>query len=394
MLSSTRYARRAFVAIAATVSATLVVAALMLLVCETPVQAQDEYQPLGVVAPLIVGTSLNPVGTNHDVFEIDVSGDMAQPLLPSFPVGGATFDAANGRVLFTSSSGSSNIDQLWEWPVGGTLNLLGTITDTVGGGAQRIDGLAMSGGVLYGSYAGGTAEDGIWIIDTGTLSATLVYPFSDSISGIDAHPYTGEIYGVNDTSAELVLINVSGNSMSPVTDYPLGALADMDGLAISHDGRAYLVTDEPGSIYVYNFDTASYESPLTAPWTSGDTFSGGAYVYPFAEPHIVIEKSPDVQFVASGADADFTIAVTNTGNVMLNNVMVIDPLVPACDNSLGDMAPGASTSYSCTDVGVTMSYVNMAEAAGIWLSVTLITDKDAAAVNLLQELWLPVIRKD
>jgi uncharacterized repeat protein (TIGR01451 family) len=62
----------------------------------------------------------------------------------------------------------------------------------------------------------------------------------------------------------------------------------------------------------------------------------------------------------SGGNANFTITVTNTGIVDLNNVNVSDPLVPDCDNVIGALAISATVSYGCTDVGVTASYTNVA----------------------------------
>jgi hypothetical protein len=362
---------RFFNAITVTVPALALLAALLALMVHAPVQADEGFAPTGGQFPLIVGTSLNAIGTNHDVFEIDVVGNTSQSLLPAFPVWGATYDAANDRVLFTSSSGSTNGDQLWEWPVGGALNNLGTIMDATAGGAQRMDGLAISGGVLYGSYAGNTAEDGIWTINTTTLAATLVYPFSDSVSGIDADPNTGIIYGVNDTTASLVEIDPGGNTMTPVTAYPVGALADIDGLAVSNDGRAYLITDEPGSLYVYNLNTNSYESNLTAPWTSADTFSGGAYIGAGAppQPGIVMTKTVNTDPNTCGTTNDLTVpaggggtlvgycyTVMNTGDVTLTMHDLVDselgPLFTGFPYNLG---PGQSV--DTVSAGMTISTV-------------------------------------
>jgi len=361
------------------VIALVLLALLLALMVYAPVQADDGFKPGAGNFPLIVGTSLNPVGTNHDTYEVDPVSGASQTLIAGFPVGGATYDAANNRILFTSSSGSSNIDQLWELPVGGSPNNLGTIIDATAGGAQRIDGLAMSGGVLYGSYAGATAEDGLWTIDTGTLNATLVYPFSNSVSGIDADPATGTIYGVNDSTGQVVSIDPIG-SMTNVTAYPAGQ-TDIDGIAAGN-GRLYLVTDEPGSIYVYNLGTASYETPINNPWTSADTFSGGAYIAGTpASPGIAVDKSPVSQNVTTNGTASFTITVTNTGDVDLANVTVSDPLVSACDNAIGTLAVSGTVSYGCQDTNVTASYTNVVTATGVYTGgPTTVTDTASAMV--------------
>ena len=47
-----------------------------------------------------------------------------------------------------------------------------------------------------------------------------------------------------------------------------------------------------------------------------------------SNPAIAISKSPKTQVIASGADATFTIVVTNTGDVTLSNVFVTDALTP------------------------------------------------------------------
>jgi uncharacterized repeat protein (TIGR01451 family) len=77
-------------------------------------------------------------------------------------------------------------------------------------------------------------------------------------------------------------------------------------------------------------------------------------------PDIAIDKSPATQDVVMGGNANFTITVTNSGTVDLNNVTVSDALVPDCDNAIGAMTTGTSVSYSCTDVGVVASYTNVA----------------------------------
>lgn len=102
---------------------------------------------------------------------------------------------------------------------------------------------------------------------------------------------------------------------------------------------------------------------------------------PPTQPGIAVDKSPDTQDVTSGGDANFTITVTNTGDITLT-VTTSDPLVPACDNSLGDLGPGASTSYACTDVGVTASYTNTITATGAVTGGPTVTATDSAVVNV------------
>ncbi len=99
-------------------------------------------------------------------------------------------------------------------------------------------------------------------------------------------------------------------------------------------------------------------------------------------PEIAIGKTPDTQNVPFGGDATFTIAITNTGNVTLTNVTVVDALVPACDSTVGDMAAGASTSYTCTDVGVSASYTNTAVVTSLYNGQTGPAATDNAVVTV------------
>lgn len=225
---------------------------------------------------LVVGTSQNssdPTATLNDMFAIDVLTDTSVSGYSGMGLWGATADLANDRILFTRSSGAGNGDQLAAIPfAGGDPVLVGNITD-VAGAPQRIDGLAISGGVLYGTVAD-AVSNGLFIIDLGTFVATQVGTYSDSVSGIDADPDTGVIYGVNDTSAQLVTISTTG-VITNVAAYPSG-LSDIDGIAVG-GGKAYLVTDESGDIPVYDIASGLFETPLTSPFTGADVFSGAAF---------------------------------------------------------------------------------------------------------------------
>ncbi len=262
------------------------VAGISLLVFGSPVFGQ-----------IVTGTSGNPAGGNNDVYEIDVATDTATSLFNQ-PVWGATYDAANDRVIFTSdvapgprpatptvdseddasTEGSVGGEHLYEYSVvEGTTTYLGAITNAAAN--WRIDGLAISDGTLYGSRAAANA-DGIYEIDMGTYEATQVLATTDSISGIDADPDTGIIYGVNDSLGQLVSIDVGTGTITNVAAYPDAAETDLDGLAVG-GGKAYMIPDDnaPGLIYVYDIASGTFDTPLTAPWgATADIFSGGAFI--------------------------------------------------------------------------------------------------------------------
>ncbi len=107
------------------------------------------------------------------------------------------------------------------------------------------------------------------------VSQDIVYPSTADIGGLAYDSVGGVLYGTDDGANDsLVRINNDG-TLTVVAAYPAGE-TDIDGLAYG-DGKLYLVTDQPGDIYVYDIAGAAYGTPLTNPWTTSETFSAGAY---------------------------------------------------------------------------------------------------------------------
>jgi uncharacterized repeat protein (TIGR01451 family) len=101
---------------------------------------------------------------------------------------------------------------------------------------------------------------------------------------------------------------------------------------------------------------------------------------PVTHPAISIVKNPKSQTVTSGGTATFTITVTNTGDVALTDVAVVDARSPNCNKTIGTLAPGASTSYTCTRPNVTASFNNVAVVTGK-AGATTVTAQDTAPVT-------------
>jgi uncharacterized repeat protein (TIGR01451 family) len=142
------------------------------------------------------------------------------------------------------------------------------------------------------------------------------------------------------------------------------------------------------------FNYTCTRANLTADFTNSATATGTPPVGPNATdtdtadvdviaPAINVEKTPDNQQIVSGGTATFTITVTNTGDVALTTVNVTDELAPDCARSnLGTLAPGASTSYTCTRANVTADFTNSATATGTPPSGPDVSDTDTAAVDV------------
>jgi uncharacterized repeat protein (TIGR01451 family) len=109
------------------------------------------------------------------------------------------------------------------------------------------------------------------------------------------------------------------------------------------------------------------------------TDSDTAFVH-VLQAAIQIAKTPDSQAVASNGAALFTLAVTNTGEVTLTDVMVSDVLVSGCSRTLGELAPGGSGSYNCAATNVLADFINTALVTGTSPSGAVVTAVDTATV--------------
>jgi hypothetical protein len=82
-------------------------------------------------------------------------------------------------------------------------------------------------------------------------------------------------------------------------------------------------------------------------------------------PGIEVEKTPLFQTVLKGGTVTFTIKVTNSGQVDLENVEVKDLATPKCNETIGSLKKGESKSYECTTTALENPFNNVAEACGV-----------------------------
>ena len=134
----------------------------------------------GPAYPLFVGIN----NISMTAYTIDVNNHVSSTAFSGVNVWGSAYDPANHRILFNDDS------NLWEWAIGGTTSLLGTITDS-GGGPITMHGLAYYEGKLF---ATSIATDQIYQIDLLTVEAAPIITLTDisaSISGLAADPQSG-----------------------------------------------------------------------------------------------------------------------------------------------------------------------------------------------------------
>lgn len=124
--------------------------------------------------------------------------------------------------------------------------------------------------------------------------------------------------------------------------------------------------------------------------TASGTASNGSKVsdedsasIPVAQhPGIAIEKMPKYQEVEVGQLVRFVITVTNDGNTTDTNVAVTDAESPDCNREIGNLAPGESVTYNCTDL-VEADFTNVAVVMAYYPNGESGSDEDSAEVNAL-----------
>ncbi len=112
------------------------------------------------------------------------------------------------------------------------------------------------------------------------------------------------------------------------------------------------------------------------------------------EADIAIAKTPDTATVDLGDPHTFSITVTNTGTADLTDVTVTDPVTPACERVIGDLAAGASTSYTCDVAEVLAAIDNVAAVVGTAPGGGTVTDDDDAQVTPIPSILGDLVWKD
>jgi uncharacterized repeat protein (TIGR01451 family) len=101
-----------------------------------------------------------------------------------------------------------------------------------------------------------------------------------------------------------------------------------------------------------------------------------------ADPSISVEKTVSQAAVVPGTAVTYEITVTNTGNVVLHDVVIDDPLVPGCSQVVGTLIVGESVTVTCSST-VWAPLTNLATGAGTDPFGTPVTDDGSAQVVLL-----------
>ncbi len=268
-------------------------------------------------------------------------------------------------------------------------------------GATLVASSATAGGGLY-SFTG--LAPGNYTVDVDDASVPAGYvltttdPLSASVtSGQDldsidfGYEPTGSVQIVKNPASQAVVsggsatftitvantgastidnISVS-DALAPDCDGLLGTLpagastsftCSLAGVTAGFTNTADVTAQGPGGISLTDSDTAEVTVDV---------------------PGVSITKDPPTQLVVTGGTASFTITVTNSGNADLTDVVVSDPLAPLCDNAVGDLAIGESTSYGCDLIGVVGDFTNTATVSAEDPIGGVLNDSDTAAVDMI-----------
>lgn len=198
------------------------------------------------------------------------------------------------------------------------------------------------------------------------------------------------------------------SSPDPVIQYMLDVpFTCVDEKSLDIDGNVVDIPD--GEADVFALVTWFQNNTLNCGSGEGGTVPGlnpkcdislllGLDIEIITNPSIQIVKTPATQEVAPGATADFTLTVTNLGDVDLDTVAVTDVLCDAApvwdnvdDNNDGLLSPAEDWVYTCSRANVQAGFTNTGEVTAEEVGTdNQVSDSDTANVTLAA----PSIRVD
>ncbi|HSG26362.1 MAG TPA: sortase, partial [Anaerolineales bacterium] len=168
-----------------------------------------------------------------------------------------------------------------------------------------------------------------------------------------------EIVVTNTGNVTLTGVTVSDNSATLGTCTPPQPATLAPGEAITCPASHVVTQDD--------FNNGSYSNTATGDSDQTEPSDSSVTVTLVQTPAVNITKSPANQSVASGGTANFTLTVTNIGNVVLTGVTVSDPLCTTGPTYTGgdtnndnQLQLTETWTYSCSTANVTAPFTNTA----------------------------------
>ena len=288
--------------------------------------------------PAIVSGNVSEDTDNDGVGNVDLSGVVISIVDGAGNMQTTTTDA-NGNYEFEVAPGNFTITEIQ--PAGFT-----SVSDVEGDPLDNI----ISGAVPIG----GNVPNQDFVEERPAMVSGTVEEDTNG-DGMPNQPISGVL---------ITLTDANGNSLTTITD----------------SNGDYSFTVSPGDYTITETDPTGFDSVSDVDGPNDNTINnvslppGGNVVdQDFVDinpnPSIAIDKmasdGTDSQDVVSGGSAQFSITVTNDGNIPLRSISVTDPEAGACNITIAFLAPGATFNYACSDPGVTADYVNVAMVTAI-----------------------------
>jgi uncharacterized repeat protein (TIGR01451 family) len=224
--------------------------------------------------------------------------------------------------------------------------------------------------------------------DTALLVSTDRAEVGDAAAriAIDKLPNTQTVVEGTAAAFTIVVTNTGDETLNNVTvaDALVPDCARTLGTLAAGESRSYGCALSQAAADFTNSATATGTPPTGSDVSDTDTAQVNV-----VSPNFEISKTPDMQTVASGDTASFTIEVVNRGDVALEDVTVSDPEVPDCNTSVGSLGIGQTATHTCQRTGITDGFINSATANGRSVAGGIVTTADAAHIRLDDTLSCP-----
>lgn len=213
----------------------------------------------------------------------------------------------------------------------------------------------------------------------------------DVVDPDDTHLETATVTIVNlqDSAAESLTANTSGTSI--VANYNV------------LQGQLVLTGSDTVANYRRVLRSITYNNTSLTPDTSarnvnfivndGSLNSNIATtVISIVDSKIALSVSPERQDVNAGDTAQFTVVITNTGNVSLSNIEVTNTFVSDCDRIVGTLEAGQVNTYSCQYPNVINSFLNLTQVSSTDPLNDTISDNATTFVNVNNPILRVIIQ--
>lgn len=278
---------------------------------------------------------------------------------------GADYSAYTYRALLTSTT-------LASYTLGGPGDLWGDTNWSVSDFGPNFWVRLISG-------AGSLERD--FYLDWVAVRVYYTPPANSPAIAISKSPDTQQVLNGGAATFTIVITNTGNVTLSSVAvSDPLAPDCNRSGLTLAAGlGQTYTCTRANVAADFTNTASVSGVSPQSVTVNASDTAAVDVI-----NPALAISKLPDLQQITSGGAANFTIVITNTGDVTVTSVSVTDPLAPLCNRVFASLAPGASAQpIACARSGVTGDFINTANVVAATPLGGSVSASDTASVDVM-----------